>query len=114
MVETAFEGTVTAIDPEAPGALGDTLQMVTFDVTQWYTNDYGTTFSIWAPNFAGAVGEPWLIAGALYATLGQQSGESFPVSQHRALMLRWTPGPAALAHLSRRGLVSPKARPTRP
>jgi hypothetical protein len=78
MVETAFEGTVTAIDPEAPGALGDTLQMVTFYVTRWYTNDYGTTFSIWAPNFAGAVGETWLIAGALYATLGQQSGEVFP------------------------------------
>ena len=52
--------------------------MVTFQVTNWYTNDYGTSFSIWAPNFEGTVGDTWLIAGALYATLGQQSGEVFP------------------------------------
>jgi len=78
MVETAFQGTVTAIEPAATGAEGDTMQVVSFEVAAWYTADYGTTFSMWAPNFEGAVGEEWLIGGALYYSLGQQSGEVFP------------------------------------
>ncbi len=81
MMETAFEGTVTAFDPEgAPHIEGgrDTLHWVTFEVSNWYTNDYGTSFTIWAPNFDGRNGEDWLIAGALYPTLDQQSGEVFP------------------------------------
>jgi Family of unknown function (DUF6174) len=90
MVETAFEGTVVAIEPRvneernlALGEMGsqaetDTWQWVTFDVASWYTNDFGTEFSMWAPNFDGTEGETWLIAGALYGTMGQQSGEVFP------------------------------------
>ncbi|HLF44000.1 MAG TPA: hypothetical protein VJA46_10835 [Acidimicrobiia bacterium] len=78
MVETAFLGTVTAIEPEAAGTEGDTLQVVSFEVAAWYTTDYGTTFSMWAPNFDGEVGDTWLVAGALYPVNGQQSGEVFP------------------------------------
>jgi hypothetical protein len=78
MVETAFQGTVTAIEPAATDTEADTLQVVSFEVGAWYTADFGTTFSMWAPNFEGAVGGEWLIGGALYYTLGQQSGEVFP------------------------------------
>jgi hypothetical protein len=90
MVETAFKATVTAIEarpnPEREAVLeevgaesqGESWQWVSFDVSNWHTTDYGTSFSMWAPNFGGAVGEEWLIAGALYHTLGQQSGEVFP------------------------------------
>ncbi|MDP9495221.1 MAG: DUF6174 domain-containing protein, partial [Actinomycetota bacterium] len=78
MVETAFKGTVTAIEPPATGIEGDTMQVVSFEVGAWYTADFGTTFSMWAPNFEGTAGEEWLIGGALYYSLGQQSGEVFP------------------------------------
>ena len=90
MVETAFEGTVTAIEPrdnpdrqvvaeETGATLGEeTWQWVSFDVSSWYTTDFGTEFAMWAPNFEGAVGETWLIGGALYGSMGQQSGEVFP------------------------------------
>ena len=90
MVETAFEGTVTAIEPqvnpdrqfaaeEAGVTLGEeTWQWVSFEVASWYTTDYGVAFSMWAPNFEGEVGEGWLIGGALYGSMGQQSGEVFP------------------------------------
>ncbi len=90
MVETAFEGTVTAIEPrinedrqtiaeETRVTLGEeTWQWVTFEVSSWYTQDYGVEFSMWAPNFEGEIGETWLIGGALYGSLGQQSGEVFP------------------------------------
>ena len=81
MVETAFEGVVTAISPEGtPHVAGgaDTFHWITFEVSEWYTTDYGTVFSMWAPNFDGTIGESWLIAGALYYTLNQQSGEVFP------------------------------------
>lgn len=86
MVETAFEGTVVSTeerlypDREAGSEQGSGVRSgwVSFEVTRWYTTDFGTTFSMWAPDFYGQVGETWLVAGALYSVLGQQSGEVFP------------------------------------
>ena len=37
-----------------------------FEVDGWYTKDFGTGFSMWAPGFASRAGERWQIAGALY------------------------------------------------
>ena len=69
MVETAFEGTVIAIEPqvnpdrqtvaeETGVTLGEeTWQWISFEVSSWFTTDFGTEFSMWAPNFEGEVGE---------------------------------------------------------
>jgi hypothetical protein len=89
-VETAFEGTISSVETR-PNSDRAGLQFefgeepseeaspwVTFEVSRWYTRDYGTTFSMWAPGFTGEVGEVWLVAGSLYHSEGQQSGEIFP------------------------------------
>jgi hypothetical protein len=88
MVETAFVGTVTDIDVRVNEGRQFELEergldvaaaewpWVTFEVESWFTNDYGTRFSMWSPGFEGAVGETWQIAGALY-WVNEQSGEVF-------------------------------------
>jgi hypothetical protein len=88
MVETAFVGTVTDIEVRVNEGRHFELEergldvaaaewpWVTFHVRSWFTNDYGTQFSMWAPGFEGAVGETWQIAGALYWVV-EQSGEVF-------------------------------------
>lgn len=89
MVETAFVGTVSEVEVrvnerrqfelEERGieATAAEWPWVTFEVEAWFTNDYGTRFSMWAPEFKGTVGEAWQIAGALYS-VDEQSGEVFP------------------------------------
>jgi len=94
--ETAFVGTVTAIEVRTNEGLdftrremgldpvGERWPWVTFAVDRWYTQDFGTRFSMWAPGFGATIGEEWLIAGALYWVVGEsyqvneQSGEVFP------------------------------------
>jgi len=87
MVETAFVGTVAAVTTrdrisqeaiDGRAASGGEWPWVSFEVDGWYTKDFGTDFSMWAPGFAGRVGERWQIAGALYFVDGEQSGEVFP------------------------------------
>ncbi len=95
MVETAFVGTVTAIEVRTNEGrdftrremgldpVGERWPWVTFAVDRWYTHDFGTTFSMWAPGFSATIGDEWLIAGALYWVVGEsyqvseQSGEVF-------------------------------------
>lgn len=89
MVETAFVGTVADVElrvnegrqfeMEERGleATAAEWPWVTFEVESWFTNDYGTRFSMWAPQFEGTAGEAWQIAGALY-DVDEQSGEVFP------------------------------------
>lgn len=89
MVETAFVGEVGAVemrpnhgrafslDESGAGAEPEEWPWVTFEVDRWYTTDYGTTFSMWAPGFEGDIGERWQVAGALY-WVDEQSGEVFP------------------------------------
>jgi hypothetical protein len=89
-VETVFEGTISSVEIR-PNSDRDDLAVepgeeppeeewpwVTFEVSRWFTRDFGTTFSMWAPGFTGGTGESWLVAGSLYHTQGQQSGEVFP------------------------------------
>ena len=80
MVETAFVGTVAAVTTrdrisqeaiDGRAASGGEWPWVSFEVDGWYTKDFGTDFSMWAPGFAGRVGERWQIAGALYFVDGE-------------------------------------------
>jgi len=89
MVETAFVGTIAEVEMRVNEGRQFELEergldvtaakwpWVTFEVESWFTNDYGTRFSMWAPEFEGTVGETWQIDGALY-TVDEQSGEVFP------------------------------------
>ncbi len=74
-VETAFQGRVASVETRANPPL-EGWHWVTFEVDRWFTDDYGTSFSMWAPGFEGFPGDEWLIAGALYA-VEEQSGEVF-------------------------------------
>jgi hypothetical protein len=89
-VETVFEGTISSVEVR-PNSDRDGLFLelgeeppdegwpwVTFEVSRWYTRDFGTTFAMWAPGFTGTAGETWLVAGSLYGAFGVQSGEVFP------------------------------------
>jgi hypothetical protein len=89
-VETVFEGTISSVElrpnSDREGVFaelgeeppGEEWPWVTFEVSRWFTRDFGTTFSMWAPGFSGSVGETWLVAGSLHHTEGRQSGEIFP------------------------------------
>lgn len=100
MVETAFVATVAEVETrvkeqsqgevDEQGLNGSAPEWpwVTFVVDRWFTDDFGTRFSMWAPGFEGAPGQEWQIAGALYWdwVMGEQSGEVFdclsvPVSE---------------------------------
>lgn len=70
-IETAFLGTVRTVDDADPAP------WVTFDVESWYTADLGTEIALWAPGWAGAPGERWLVAAARYAVGPLASGEVF-------------------------------------
>ena len=71
IVETAFVGTVSAIDRSRDPA------WVTFEVAEWFTNDTGTVIALWAPEWEGTPGEEWLIAGSRYGVGYLSSGEVF-------------------------------------
>ena len=90
-VETAFKGTISSVEtrpnPDRVGLFEELDKLapsegwpwVTFEVSAWFTQDLGTTFSMWAPGFTGAPGEEWLVAGSLYGvSFAGQSGEVFP------------------------------------
>ena len=50
---------------------------VTFDVQGWYTQDWGTPFSIWMPGFDAVVGQRWLMAGDThFVVVGDFAGQS--------------------------------------
>ncbi len=50
---------------------------VTFDVDRWYFNDWGTTFSVWMPDFDVVVGQRLAVGGNAYHTeVGDFSGQS--------------------------------------
>ena len=50
---------------------------VTFDVEGWYTEDWGTPFSIWMPRFDVEVGQRWLMGGdAHFVVVGDFAGQS--------------------------------------
>jgi hypothetical protein len=85
-----FVGAVMAVDeevhpwttdPENPerADVAETTRWVTFEVEQWYTADWGTTFSVWAPAFAMNTGERFTVGGNAYHTevldFSGQSGE---------------------------------------
>jgi hypothetical protein len=74
-VETAFQGRVASVETRANPPL-EGWHWVSFEVDRWFTDDYGTSFSMWAPGFEGSPDEEWLIAGALYH-VEEQSGEVF-------------------------------------
>ena len=88
-VETAFVGIVASVETRVNEQRQFELEergldpvvgewpWVTFEVDRWFTTDFGTTFSMWAPGFEGSPGESWQIAGALYWVVDEQSGEVF-------------------------------------
>ena len=86
----AFVGAVVAVDeevhpwttdPENPerADVAGTTRWVTFEVERWYTADWGTTFSVWAPAFSMNTGERFAVGGDAYHTevldFSGQSGE---------------------------------------
>lgn len=86
----AFVGSVAAVeeqvhpwttDPENPDRadVAETTRWVRFDVERWYTTDWGTSFSVWAPTFAMQAGERFAVGGDAYHTevpdFSGQSGE---------------------------------------
>ena len=88
-VETAFAGTVVSVedrvsrdrelmrDEMGPRPAAEEWPWVTFAVDAWFTTDYGTSFSMWAPGLEAVPGEGWLVAGSLHFEQ-RQTGEVFP------------------------------------
>lgn len=84
----AFVGSVVAAqelihpwttDPENPDRSepASPTSWVTFDVERWYTNDWGTRFSVWMPDVDVVVGQRLAVGGNAYHTeVGDFSGQS--------------------------------------
>lgn len=70
-IEMAFAATIQLVVDGGPAP------WVTFTVDRWFTDDLGTSISMWGPEFSGQEGERWLIAGSRYSIRNRAGGDVF-------------------------------------